>query len=77
MKANLLGKKIAFYVLIIIVWQGIDSAEIWPDNIFPSPMEVGEDLLYGISDGSLFYGCLLYTSPSPRDRQKSRMPSSA
>ena len=23
------------------------------------------------------YGCLLYTSPSPRDRQKSRMPSSA
>ena len=25
----------------------------------------------------LFYACLLYTSPSPRDRQKSRMPSSA
>ena len=23
------------------------------------------------------HGCLLYTSPSPRDRQKSRMPSSA
>ena len=30
-------------------------------------------------DGSLQVqqGCLLYTSPSPRDRQKSRMPSSA
>ena len=56
MKPNLLGKKIAFYVLIVIVWQGIDSAEIWPDNIFPSPIDVGEDLLYGISDGSLFYG---------------------
>ena len=27
--------------------------------------------------GYTFYGCLLYTSPSPRDRQKSRMPSSA
>ena len=26
---------------------------------------------------TLFYTCLLYTSPSPRDRQKSRMPSSA
>ena len=25
----------------------------------------------------LFKNCLLYTSPSPRDRQKSRMPSSA
>ena len=24
-----------------------------------------------------YKGCLLYTSPSPRDRQKSRMPSSA
>ena len=24
-----------------------------------------------------YYHCLLYTSPSPRDRQKSRMPSSA
>ena len=29
-------------------------------------------------DGQLWYdSCLLYTSPSPRDRQKSRMPSSA
>ena len=27
--------------------------------------------------GSKYSGCLLYTSPSPRDRQKSRMPSSA
>ena len=26
---------------------------------------------------ALFINCLLYTSPSPRDRQKSRMPSSA
>ena len=32
-----------------------------------------------VSDGwiDLFSVCLLYTSPSPRDRQKSRMPSSA
>ena len=27
--------------------------------------------------GDESYACLLYTSPSPRDRQKSRMPSSA
>ena len=26
---------------------------------------------------NLCHNCLLYTSPSPRDRQKSRMPSSA
>ena len=35
---------------------------------------------YQPRDGLTFcniYACLLYTSPSPRDRQKSRMPSSA
>ena len=31
----------------------------------------------GGSPKSPKYSCLLYTSPSPRDRQKSRMPSSA
>ena len=31
-----------------------------------------EGIVTGAADG-----CLLYTSPSPRDRQKSRMPSSA
>ena len=34
--------------------------------------EIGEKF-----DFVIFMGCLLYTSPSPRDRQKSRMPSSA
>ena len=33
-------------------------------------------LLYVVG-GVALYTCLLYTSPSPRDRQKSRMPSSA
>ena len=40
-----------------------------------------ESFLINISRGSGLDGltgiCLLYTSPSPRDRQKSRMPSSA
>ena len=31
----------------------------------------------GIGSGLFKIPCLLYTSPSPRDRQKSRMPSSA
>ena len=30
-----------------------------------------------LSNGDKVMPCLLYTSPSPRDRQKSRMPSSA
>eukprot|EP00657_Telonema_sp_P-1_P002197 TRINITY_DN15196_c0_g1_i2.p1 TRINITY_DN15196_c0_g1~~TRINITY_DN15196_c0_g1_i2.p1 ORF type:complete len:123 (+),score=27.41 TRINITY_DN15196_c0_g1_i2:142-510(+) len=34
------------------------------------------DVLLGCLD-ALHYNCLLYTSPSPRDRTRSRMPSSA
>ena len=30
-----------------------------------------------VDDAIQFYNCLLYTSPSPRDRTRSRMPSSA
>ena len=33
--------------------------------------------LFQNPDKDLEKSCLLYTSPSPRDRQKSRMPSSA
>ena len=33
--------------------------------------------LMGCGAAVLNGGCLLYTSPSPRDRQKCRMPSSA
>ena len=35
--------------------------------------EIGDEIRIEYSPNS----CLLYTSPSPRDRQKSRMPSSA
>ena len=37
--------------------------------------DMGAVVKYG--KGGKVYTCLLYTSPSPRDRQKSRMPSSA
>ena len=56
MKKNILAKKIAFYVIIVIIWQTIAMSNIWPNNIFPSPFEVGEDLVYMVSDGSLFFG---------------------
>ena len=34
-------------------------------------------LVRAVFQKDMLYICLLYTSPSPRDRQKSRMPSSA
>ena len=41
------------------------------------PMQETIERIYGDAHVQLGIGCLLYTSPSPRDRQKSRMPSSA
>ena len=41
------------------------------DAFFEAFIKVGLSTPFG------FLTCLLYTSPSPRDRQKSRMPSSA
>ena len=43
-------------------------------DISPEEMKLYEDIMKLITDNA---NCLLYTSPSPRDRQKSRMPSSA
>ena len=40
-------------------------------------MQIQPEESSGESDSQCYMICLLYTSPSPRDRQKSRMPSSA
>ena len=49
-------------------WDNVDEKVFTDDSVVFITEQ--NDTLYGI-------GCLLYTSPSPRDRQKSRMPSSA
>ena len=53
-----------------------DAADILidSDDIQPASLAPGVLLL---ADGTRFKGCLLYTSPSPRDLSTSRMPSSA
>ena len=50
---------------------GSDIAAIFGVSPWTTPLE-----LWMIKKGRM-KPCLLYTSPSPRDRQKSRMPSSA
>ena len=49
-------------------------------NVFSYPMlETLQKILSEIpkDKGSVIITCLLYTSPSPRDKRQSRMPSSA
>ena len=44
----------------------------------PSAGVIKEDFdLLGLAKNYISSGCLLYTSPSPRDKRQSRMPSSA
>ena len=65
----------------IFRWSSIDGVgteyldvDFAADGTVASGVVVGED--EGVPYG-LVYTCLLYTSPSPRDRTRSRMPSSA
>lgn len=56
MKKNTMLKQIVFYVILVAIWQIVSMTNIWPNNLFPSPYEVAEDLVYTASDGSLFFG---------------------
>ena len=52
---------------------GMDNVNIY-SKMFTH--DVDDRTIFIVTSGNLGT-CLLYTSPSPRDRQKSRMPSSA
>ena len=46
------------------------------EELLGSIKSIGPDTLKALRQGG-FKGCLLYTSPSPRDRTRSRIPPSA
>ena len=70
-----------------------DESSPFDSSFFANPPKQVAKFLFGLGNGVLveetlngvevsvglmeYKGCLLYTSPSPRDREKSRMPSSA
>ena len=45
--------------------------------IFMAMILIGYNVAFSFGVTGLAFSCLLYTSPSPRDRTRSRMPSSA
>ena len=62
-----------------VILASVDTTVLWIDE--PVRVDAGEsydtETTDGEPDNEDGNACLLYTSPSPRDRQKSRMPSSA
>ena len=72
------------YILDALDWLGLN-----PDESVRNPGDYGpyrqsdrrdlyvEHVQKLIAAGHAYYACLLYTSPSPRDKRQSRMPSSA
>ena len=84
------SRKMAAPIIVASLWLGVPgplrtlpvSPETDPDaNLDPflelSSAELHRAWSHDSDDETQPDGCLLYTSPSPRDRQKSRMPSSA
>ena len=62
------------------------AGRIFIGNVAGNPVEIGGEYTYKLLDhtpgelhlsSAIITDCLLYTSPSPRDLGKSRMPSSA
>ena len=60
----------------VIDFGKLSASDLKPDNPTSLP-EHSFQMTVSCDAPTLFGLCLLYTSPSPRDRQKSRMPSSA
>ena len=73
---------IAFAVFIsAIIGKTSIAQDMFKDNFSNNEQwrYIADDVMGGVSTGNVEYSiiCLLYTSPSPRDRTRSRMPSSA
>lgn len=51
-------RRAAFLVFIVLLWQGISLLKIWPDFLFPSPVQVMGTIFDRITDMSLLLAVL-------------------
>ncbi|MEN1968610.1 ABC transporter permease [Lentibacillus sp. N15] len=48
-------KRLIFFVLLLVIWQGIVLLHIWPESMIPSPLSVFEAIYSGFKDMTLVY----------------------
>jgi NitT/TauT family transport system permease protein len=52
-------RRIIFYALLLTVWQLVALSGIWPDYLFPGPLEVLSALVNGFQNGQFLQASLL------------------
>jgi NitT/TauT family transport system permease protein len=53
---NALARKIIFFVVLLMVWQGLAWSRLWAEYIFPSPLSVAQTLVRGFQNGTFIVG---------------------
>ena len=75
MRALRAGWRVTSLALVVVLF-GCGEVKEESTDAVPFAPALENDMV-AIPGGTFWMGCLLYTSPSPRDRTRSRMPSSA
>ncbi|MCL5999336.1 MAG: ABC transporter permease [Chloroflexi bacterium] len=52
--------KLLFFVILLVIWEGLARLRLWPAYVFPSPVDVVQSILSGFGDGS--YSLAILTS---------------
>lgn len=55
---NGLLRKLTFYVLLVLIWEAVSRAGVWPSYIFPSPTQVAEAFVWGFRDQTFIFGMI-------------------
>lgn len=58
MRAALL-RRIVFYICLLLLWEAVVRAGVWPDYVFPGPRQVAVALWNGLADGSFLRATLV------------------
>lgn len=50
------SKRVLFYLLLLAAWEGLFQLRLWPEYLFPSPLQVFQAIRAGFSDTTYLLG---------------------